>query len=388
MNILYIHTNIVSDMDVVSSLQQSEHMIQELKAPDTNGDMEYAAELLSIIEEQSVDMVIALRYFPVVSIACNAIKVKYISWICSSYDPNIYSYTLLNECNYIFFADYTLYQEFEKNGFKKIFYLPLAVNAGRIQRILTSEKSIKNNSIDILMVQDILTREEMSYHPLSPGSPLKDASKGYLEGCIACQHQLSGLPSMAEHLPVYVREDLEKHFIPEINPDSVETKSHYYDYRYFNNLITYADRDIHLNVWAKNKHVKRVDLYGKGKKYQAEEIYCHRQVGYLIELPLIIRQAKINFVVTHRNWKSAIPQISWDIMACGGFLLSNIQEDFFRVFLEEIPVLYRNERDMLSKGIYYLNHDKERQSLSERISQEVCGKHTYQHRIKEIFMKI
>lgn len=388
MNILYIHTNVVSDMDVVSSLQQSGHMIQELEAPDTNGDMEYVAKLLSIVEERSINMVIALRYFPVVSIGCNAIKVKYVSWICSSYDSNIYSYTLLNECNYIFFADYTLYQEFEKNGFQRIFYLPLGVNAERIQKLLASDKPIQNNSIDILMMQDIFAREELSYHPLSPDSPLKDATKGYLEGCVACQHQLSGLPSMAEHLPVYVREDLEKYFVPEINPDSVETKSHYYDYRYFNNLITYADRDIHLNVWAKNKYVKRVDLYGKGKKYQAEEIYGHKQADYLTELPFIIRQAKINFVVTHRNWKSAIPQISWDIMACGGFLLSNIQEDFFRVFLEEIPVLYRNERDMLSKGIYYLHHDKERQSLSERISQEVCEKHTYQHRIKEIFMNI
>lgn len=375
-------------MDVVSSLQQSEHMIQELKAPSTNDDMEYVTELLSIIEKHSIDMVMALRYFPVVSIACNAINVKYVSWICSSYDSNIYSYTLLNECNYIFFADYTLYQEFEKNGFKKIFYLPLAVNAGRIQKILASKEQIENGSIDILMMQDVFTREELPYHPLSPGSPLKDATKGYLEGCIACQHQLSGLPSMAEHLPVYVREDLEKHFIPEIKPDSVETKAHYYDYRYFNELITYADRDIHLNTWAKNEHVKKVDLYGKGKKYHAEKICCHEQADYLTELSLVTQQAKINFVVTHRNWKSGIPQISWDIMASGGFLLSNVQEDFFRVFLEEIPVLYRNERDMLSKGIYYLHHEEERQELSKRLSQEVCEKHTYQQRIEKILMKI
>ena len=63
----------------------------------------------------------------------------------------------------------------------------------------------------------------MSYHPLAVESPLKDATKGYLEGCIACQHQLSGLPSMAENLPPYVREDLEKYFVPEISADSVET---------------------------------------------------------------------------------------------------------------------------------------------------------------------
>lgn len=388
MNILYIHTNIVSNVDVVSNLQKSGHMVREFSPQCTNNDIEYVSGLLAVIEEYSIDVVMSLRYFPIVSIACNAIKAKYVSWICSSYDSNVYSCTLLNECNYIFFADYTLYHEFAQSGLKNIFYLPLAVNAERIHKILSTSKTIKNDVTDILMLQDIFDREEIPYHPLSSDSPLKDATKGYLEGCIACQHQLSGLPSMAEHLPVYVREDLEKHFIPEINPDSVETKVHYYDYKYFNELITHADRDIHLNTWAKNEHVKRVDLYGKGKKYQAEEIYCHEQADYLTELPLVIQQAKINFVVTHRNWKSGIPQISWDIMASGGFLLSNVQEDFFRMFLEEIPVLYRNERDMLSKGIYYLHHEEERQELSKRLSQEVCEKHTYQQRIKDIFMKI
>lgn len=388
MNILYIHTGIVSDMDVASSLQKGGHMVREFLAPCTNNDMEYASNLLMAVEESGIDMVISLCYLPVISIVCNAMKVKYVSWICSSYDPNVYSCTLLNECNYVFFADYRLYQEFEQSGFKNIFYLPLAVNAERIQKILLTKNKVENCLADILMTQDIFSRDELSYHPLSADSPLKDATKGYLEGCIACQHQLSGLPSMTEHLPPYVREDLEKYFVPKIGADSVETKAHYYDYTYFNSLITYADRDIHLSAWAKNNHIKKVELYGRGKNYQTEKVCCYRQADYMTEIPLIIQQGKINFAVTHRNWKSGIPQISWDIMASGGFLLSNIQEDFFRVFSEELPVLYRNERDMLSKGIYYLHHEEERKKLAERLSQEVCEKHTYQNRIQEILLKM
>ena len=233
MNVLYIHTDIVSDMDAAGSLQKSGNMVREFIPPRTNDDMEYVSKLLAEIEEGNVDVVLSLCYFPMVSIACNAMKVKYVSWICSSYDPNVYSCTLLNECNYVFFADYRLYQEFEQSGFKNIFYLPLAVNAERIRNILQTKEPMEEGWADILMVQNILTREEMTYHPLSPGSPLKDATKGYLEGCIACQHQLSGMPSMAENLPSYVREDLEKYFVPEISTDSVETKSHYYDYTYF-----------------------------------------------------------------------------------------------------------------------------------------------------------
>lgn len=388
MNILYIHTSIVSNHDVIDTLKQSVHNIQEFFAPNTNNDMEYASALLPILEENKIDVVMSLRYFPLISIICNTMKVKYISWICSSYDSNIYSYTLLNECNYVFFADYMQYFEFSQNGFQKVFYMPLAVNADRIQRILEKEEKDIKYSTDILMLQDIYHRNEIAFNPLSPKSNLKDSTKGYLEGCIACQYQLSGLPSMAKHLPTYVREDLEKNFIPEAQNDSIESKIHYYDYKYFNPLITYADRDIHLNAWAENIHVKKVDLYSRGKEYYSEKINCHEQANYLTELPLIIKKGKINYVVTHRNWKSGIPQISWDVMASGGFLLSNIQEDFFRVFEEYIPILYRNERDMLSKGIYYLHHEDERCELANNLAQEVCAKHTYQHRFKEMFLNI
>lgn len=373
---------------MADTLRKMNFVRQEIEAPAKNNDMEYARKLLSIIEEHSIDAVLSLRYFPVVSITCNAMNVKYVSWICSSYEPTLYSYTLLNNCNYIFLADYILYQEFANGNFEHVFYLPLAVNAERIKKILLTEEKEQEYSTDILMMQDIFTRTELPFNPLSPGSPLKDATKGYLEGCIACQHQLSGLPSMAEHLPLYVREDMEQHFVPEISSDSIEAKAHYYDYRYFNSLITYADRDVHLSTWAKNNYVKKVELYGRGKEYRGEKIYCHKQADYLTELPLIIRKSKINFVVTHRNWKSGIPQISWDIMAAGGFLLSNVQEDFLRLFINCLPVLYRDERDMLSKGIYYLHHEKERQELSESLSEEVCQKHTYKHRLKDIFSNI
>lgn len=388
MNILYIHTGIINDTDVADTLRQTKHNIYEILEPDEANTMEYAEKLIVLLEANSIEVVMALHYYPMVSMVCETKRVKYVSWICSSYEPAIYSCTLLNECNYVFMADYAIYQEFAESDFKNVFYLPLAANVERIGKILCENGEDRIYSTDILMLQDIFERKEIKFHPLSINSPLKDATKGYLEGCIACQYQLSGLPSMAEHLPSYVREDLEKHFIPRIQNGSIETKSHYYDYTYFNDLITYADRDIHLNTWAKNKYVKKVDLYSEGNGYESEEICCHKPVEYLTQLPLIIRQGKINFVVTHRNWKSGIPQISWDIMAAGGFLLSNVQEDFFRLFSETLPVLYCNERDMLSKGIYYLHHEQEREEVSEKLLQEVKQKHTYVKRLEYIFSRI
>lgn len=390
MNILYLHTSVLSDKDVTDTLKKMDCNLEEFSAPsgEAEQDEEYVTKLLACMEEHHTDVVMSLRYFSIVSIVCNAMKVRYLSWVCTSYEPGLYSCTMLNACNYIFLADYVLYQEFASNDFPHIFYLPLGANVDRIKRIVERSGKEGEYQADVTMLQDIIPRESMPNNPLSTESPLKDATKGYLEGCIACQHQLSGLPSMAEHLPPYVWEDLTSNFVPEIGSDSIETAAHYYDYRYFNSLITYADRDIHLNTVAKNEYFKVVDLYHGYRTYQSDKVRCHERADYLTEVPSIVRQSKINLVITHRNWKSGIPQISWDIMAAGGFLLSNVQEDFLRLFPERMPVLYTEERELLSKAIYFLNHEKERCDLAANLSEIVVQKHTLKHRMETILASI
>ena len=394
MKILYIHTGVISDRDVADTLQKMGWELEGFSEPSPNvyQDKEYADALLCAIEEKGINIVFSLRYFPVVSIVCNAVKVTYLSWVCASYEPGVYSCTLLNECNYIFLADYALYQEFSSADFLPVFYLPMGANVDRIKKVLekhgnSGECGMEEYETDVTMPQDIIPRQAMPLHPLSAESPLKDAAKGYLEGCIACQHQLSGLPSMAEHLPAYVWDELRLHFAPEIGADSIESAAHYYDYQYFNPLITYADREIHLNALAQNKYFRDVVLY-QDYPCGAEKIRVEKRADYRAELPLIVRRSRINLVVAHRNWKSAIPQISWDIMASGGFLISNAQPDFFRLFPDCAPVLYTEERELLSKAIYYLHHDRERRDLAQELAWEVAHRHTIRQRLEMIFSSI
>lgn len=383
MNILYIHTNVVSDGDVADTLRGMDCHLKEINAPfdDRAKEQEWASLLVTAIEEHGAEAVMSLRYFPVASVVCSVMKIKYICWVCSSYDRGVYSSTLLNECNHIFLADYALYQEFTAGDFPHLDYLPLAANAERIEGVLTEAGEL-DETTDLTMLQDIFSRDAVGYHPLSPDSILTDASKGYLEGCIACQHQLSGLPSMAEHLPSYLLDELKEKFPPELGNDSVETAAHYYDYRYFNPLITWADRDIHLNTIAKNKYFQTVELYNGCKAYTSERIKCYDRVDYMSQLPLVVRRSKINFVATHRNLRSGIPQIAWDIMAAGGFLLTNFQEDYLRLFPECPPVMYTDERQMLSKNIYYLHHDSERRELAGMLKELVVNNHTHMHRLE------
>lgn len=380
MKILYIHTDVVSDEDIRNTILEMEEESAEYRLSAGN----YSEELLQLLEKNGTELVISLKYIPMVSIVCNAMRVKYAAWISSSYDPEIYSCTVINPCNYFFIADGKLYEEFTKEGFEHIYYLPLGVNEKRIQEVLQQRNIEEDETVDLVMQQDIFPRTEMPEYQKILECELKDATRGYLEGCIACLHQLSGLPPMTTIFPPYIWEDLDAHLQVRKNVDSVETLAHALDAQYFNPLITCADRDIHFNALANNSYFKRTELYTKSKEYRAEKVKCCPTVDYGRELPGIARRAKINLVITDRNWKSAIPQISWDIMGAGGFLLSNVQEDYFTVFSKKCPVLYLEEREMLSRGIYYLNHAEERQKIAIELQAEVMDMHTQKRRLQEM----
>lgn len=392
MKILYLHTDVVSDGDVARTLGRMGCSLVWMQAPQNDEKKEdYAEKLLKSIEEQGTELVLSLKYFPVVSLACNVAAVKYATWIVTAYDPGIYSCTLLNSCNYVFMADYGLYEEFLDEGFPHLYYLPLGACTEWVDSVISGvvgryvgdmttntageqEDKIEGKYLaDLLLPCEIQSREKMGRHPLMPDSPLKDATKGYLEGCIACQHQMSGLPSMAEHLPSYVWEDLVAHFAVEVGADSVESASHYYDSRFFNPLITAADREIHLGAVAKNPYFKQVwQDNGWSRK----------------ELLRRALHSRISLVIANRNWRSAIVQVAWDIMASGGFIVGNYREDYIRLFPKNTPALYGEERELLSRTIYYLHHEQEREELARELSQEVRTRHTCRQRLEEMVGKI
>jgi len=371
MKILYLHTDVARDGEVAALLQEMGNGLVEMTLSAKEQDKADDAEkLLAAIEMQRTEVVFALKYLPLVSIVCQAARVKYAAWIAAAYDPQIYSCTLLNSCNYIFMADYALYEEFASGDFPHLFYLPLGAGEKSVSFPLGEEKHYE---YDLTMLQNIVTREQAPYNPLSLESPLKDATKGYLEGCIACRYQILALPSMAGGLPPYVREDLTAHFPPELDADSIETASHYYDYRYFNPMVTWADRDIHFHTMGKNKYFQKT-LQRNGCK-QDETIK-------------LVRGSRVNLAIPHRNWQSGIPQLCWDILALGGFLLCGFRGDFPRLFPDVLPALFENEREMLSRGIYYLHHEKEREELAGRLALEVRERHSCRKRLEELLKKL
>lgn len=379
-----IRSNTINEQDVLQALEKQAN-VYLLNAPDTYANQElFLKEVLQIAQEKEIDAFVSLQYYAVISLLCKTIQKKYIIWVCRAYDPGIYSYTIISAYNYLFLPDYHRYLEFQDVLKGQVFYLPLAANAERILNQVKEEEK----TYDLCMVQDIKEISELGNHPLDLQNNLKDATKGYLEGCMSCQYQRVGLPSVAEHLPRYVKEDLFEKFPINIPGDSVESLEHKYDYQYFNPWITMLERKIYFNALAKKLNFENCRLYSDGKAQVNERVECFQKPNYLTELPNIVKQNKINFVIANRNWKAGIPQIAWDIMAGGNFMLGNYMQDAISLFSEQRPMMYDNSIDMLSKAIYYLKHDEERDKICNTLQEEIICKHTYDRRIACILDKL
>lgn len=81
-----------------------------------------------------------------------------------------------------------------------------------------------------------------------------------------------------------------------------------------------------------------------------------------------------------------MPLRTLDIMACGGFLLSNYQPELAEYFEEgKELVLFYSKEDCLDKIAYYLDHEEERVQIAEAGCRKVGELFSYRRQLGKIF---
>lgn len=383
MNILIVKSSSFIQQDIEEAFSLLGHTLYPVVAPpaDSNEQDAYLQALIASISDCSPAFIFSIGFYPFISYACELLGLRYIAWLADSYHSDYFSPAIRNEKTWLFVSDSALTVELDELGAAHVAFLPLAAGLPRINRTLQQDYDSSHFACDVSLFGNILSREEFGPHPLSTDNSLKDSTKGYLEGCIACQYQARLFPPLSEKLPAYVWEDLCTGF-PVNLKDSLETAAHYYNQNYFNPIITYIDREIHFNSLSEQKRFHTIYLYSRSG-FSSEKITQRNLEEYKDKLPLISRNSTINLVITHRNYRAGVPANAWEIMASKGFLLGNSQADY-QILLSPKPVLYQTDRELLSKAAYYFHHEAERKEITEELYREVSSHHTYEERLKEM----
>lgn len=357
------------------------------------GSYDVSPEFERVIEEKirgtHYDMVFTVNYFPLISNVCERTGVKYISWTCDNPLISMYHESVFHACNYIFTFDKTNYLEFRGMGVKHIWYLPLAVDTERMDALLgapeeagrwkaAQDPEMRKYRGDVAFVGSLYERN--SYDKIK--NRLPEYLRGYFDAVMEAQLNISGANIVEPMLTTNILEQLQEYFQLEKSEGSFSDLGLIFQTTVLGFKIAEIERRRALIELS--KHYK-VNVYSNSDVSDLLQIQYCGSVDYWSEMPKVFRMSKINLNFTIPNIKSGIPLRIWDVLGCGGFLLTNYQAEIPYYFKEgEDLVCFDSLEDLCEKVGYYLEHEEERKRIAWNGYRKVREKHSYIERIHTI----
>lgn len=357
------------------------------------GSYDVSPEFERVIEEKirgtHYDMVFTVNYFPLISNVCERTGVKYVSWTCDNPLISMYHESVFHACNYIFTFDKTNYLEFRGMGVKHIWYLPLAVDTERMDALLgapekperrnaTQDSEMRKYRGDVAFVGSLYERN--SYDKIK--NRLPEYLRGYFDAVMEAQLNISGANIVEPMLTTNILEQLQEYFQLEKSEGSFSDLGLIFQTTVLGFKIAEIERRRALIELSKHY---RVNVYSNSDVSDLLRIQYCGSVDYWSEMPKVFRMSKINLNFTIPNIKSGIPLRIWDVLGCGGFLLTNYQAEIPYYFKEgEDLVCFDSLEDLCEKVGYYLEHEEERKRIAWNGYHKVREKHSYIERIHTI----
>ncbi len=327
------------------------------------------------IQAGSYDFCFSVNYFPELSNACMAYHLKYISW---GYDCpfNVVDIedTLGNPCNYVFCFDRIQAEGYIKKGFDTVFYLPLGINAERYKRMDFDQTKIKKYAGDISFIGSL-------YEGDYPGIAeiCSEHDQGYFEAVINAQQILYGAYILNDVIDRTLVDSVNAHF-KELDASTKLKLSKEQLVHVLDQETSRRERILLLNLLG-----RRFDthLYTYQQYDLLQGVKIHGKVDYLTEMPLVFAASKINLNISVKGIQSGMPQRALDIMASGGFLLSNFQPELVEYFQygEEVMV-YESMEDAVVKCQFYLENEDLRRKIAEKGRERVLSEHNMLDKIR------
>lgn len=387
MRILFLDWNSYGNLDIISALDEMKNSGKDIQIelyPYDNhierDDREFADTFKTDIQKKSPDFVMSFNFFPIISGVCNEVGIKYVSWVYDNPAVNLYSYTLINSCNYVFLFDSQMYETFADQGIKTVYYLPMAAAVERYDRFEKSDVFRKKWGGQIAFVGNLYTEGHNYYDQIE--DKLSEYSKGYLNGLMRSQMEINGTNIVEGSIPENVMREMIDALGAKPNYDGVETYDYIYSNYVIDRKITALERTEMLTMIGKKLSV---NLFTGDKSFQPEGVNNRGKVDYYNEMPYVFKNTDINLNITLRSIQRGIPLRCMDIMGCGGFLLTNYQADFLRFFEPSKDyVYYESRQDLMDKIEFYTTHEEERHIIAESGYKKIKSDHTYRLRLEEI----
>jgi len=389
MKILVYRYGSICEPDIIDAFSKMGLHVIEEATEITNKNLSSATRLQlveNILKTEHPLFVFSINFFPVIAEICHIYKTPYLCWTVDSPVAELFSESVRLSTNRIFLFDRAQYDCFARYNPKCIYHLPLASCTERFDKVIQTitDTDRRNYSSDISFVGSLYSEK----NPMPQLNNLPDYAKGYIDALVEASLKIYGYnpveSAMTDELAQTIKTCAPTFYSPGAsvaNPDKY-IASH----SYIGMQIAETERIRTLNTLAQ---FFPVDLYTRSDVSPLQGVCTHGGVTTLTEMPKIFHLSKINLNMTIKPIQTGLPLRIFDIMGCGGFLMTNYQAELTEHF--EIGVdleAYASMEELVDKCAYYLEHEEERKQIALNGYRKVCEQHTYIHRLKKMIETI
>jgi len=387
LNILFYQWNAYNLSDTIWAFEQKGFTVTLLTDPIENPeeDADYTARLAERLSGESYDFVFSLNYFPVLAESCHQSSLPYVCWNCDGSLLAMYHTSIFYPTNVIFTFDYKNYREFQALGVENIYHLPLAVNTHRLEQQFLGKSAEEDTAYPVSFVGSLY--EENTFQQIKDTLP--EYLAGYLRGAINAQKLVSG----GNMLELLLTEDI----VTELEELSCYHKSEQ-SFAGVKQLFTTTilgfqtaseERQQNLAALAAHLPPESVHLFTGSHGPELPQVIFHAPVDYHREMPVIFHQSGVNLNMTIPNITTGIPLRAWDVLGCGGFLLSNYQPEFDNYFEPGKHLdIFEDNGELLEKTDFYLRHETLRRQIAQAGRNLVVREHSYLVRIEHLLQTL
>ncbi len=400
MNAIFYRYGSVYEPDMLAAFKQAGLNVIEIDREVSDKsvtDRERIDLVKTAIEEYEPIFVYGVNYYPAISEVCRIYGVIYISQTVDSPIFTLFDKSIQNHTNRILLFDRAQYDLFSGFNPEGIIHLPLASAVDRFDKVISSITSDdrKRFAGDIAFVGSTY-REKDPYLNLSG---LSDYTKGYVEALIEASLKIYGCYPVKDALDEKVISDIKKaagNDFPYIEGAVTDMDVYAVSHRYIGSHLAVVERErtlealseyFNVNLYTRSDtsvFTNAVSTSDPAGISSGPGLYVHPGVNTLTEMPKVFNLSKINLNMTMRPIETGLPLRCFDILGCGGFLMTNYQEEINDMFVigQDLEA-YSSLEELIDKCAYYLSHEDERAAIARNGYEKVKASHTHFHRLRD-----
>ena len=128
-----------------------------------------------------------------------------------------------------------------------------------------------------------------------------------------------------------------------------------------------------------------MDVYSGKEDKSLKRVHFHGYADYETQVPVIFADSDINLNISLKCIQTGISLRAIEVMASGGFLLSNYQMELGEYFeIGQECEVYESLEDLYAKTEFYLRKEELRRSIAHRGTERIKRDFNFEVRLREL----